>query len=267
METRTIRLLIYVFSGLIAVFLLLIGADYLASRFEASKNVEDTSGHGPGKPQSAAEMARRAIAEAKAQGGLPAPRTNFSSAPFSSGGVMVVRNKEFNGVAEKPKSVMDMLNELGGGDKRLPSPIKLKDADLDKKIAVGGKVERTRVKATVTPETGRGDGQEGTTLLGAPVDYKVFKSSETWWAFANARKQKAVRNDFSKNDLLILVSVSDFPNGIFSVQGVEAGPKETVVRYRVDPMGMSPDTPAAQREAFAYAPVPKGRPVRLEQVP
>lgn len=265
MENRSIRLLIYFFAGLVALFAVLMTVNYAASRFEASGSADQ--GAGPAKPLTPSEMAQRTIADAKAGGGLAAPRTNFSSAPVVSGGVMVVKEKDFSGVSEKPKSMMEMLSDMSGGDKKKPAPIKLKDEDLDKKIDVGGKVEEPKVKARPMPELGREAGQEGPTLLSAPVDYKLFKTQSTWAAFAGARKQKPVNNDFSRYDLLILVSLSDFPNGIFSVQGVDAGPKETVVRYRVNPMGMAAETPAAQRDAFATAQVPKGRPVRLEQVP
>lgn len=262
MDHRTIRALIWFFSGVILLFVLLMAVNFLGSRFGEHEDVPERP-----RPLTPGEMAQRTIDAARNSGGLPAPRTNFSSAPFSSGGVMLVKDGEFNGVAEKPKSVMDMLSELGGGDKRKPAPIKLKDEDLDKKITVGGQIKPPPVKASVTPDQGRGAGLEGQTMLTAPVDYKVFKSSETWWTFAAARKQKAGPHDFSKADLLILISVSDFPNGIFTVDSVEAGKKETVVRYRVNPMGMASETPAAQRDAYASAPVPKGKPVRLEQVP
>ena len=49
--------------------------------------------------------------------------------------------------------------------------------------------------------------------------------------------------------------------------GVEPGRKETLVKYRVNPLAMGADTDRAAREAYPSAPVPKGRPVRLQQVP
>ena len=78
---------------------------------------------------------------------------------------------------------------------------------------------------------------------------------------------KPVSYDFASGNLLILVSVSDFPSGIFRVVNVETGKKETVVKYRVNPLGMVDETPKEQREAYAAALVPKNKPVRLEQVP
>mgnify|MGYP001765330315 CR=1 FL=1 len=263
MDNRTLRFLIYFFLGLLGLFMVLMAVNYAGSLLGRQAAVTEEK-KGPLTPT---EMAAQTIADARNRGGLPPPRTNFSSAPFSSGGVMVVKNKDFNGVAARPKTMMELLSELGGGDRSKPAPIKITDTDMDKKIAIGGEVKPPKVAAASMPEIGREAGQEGATLLSVPVDYKLFKSAETWAAFAAARKQKAVAHDFSKSDLLILVSLSDFPNGIFSVAGVEPDKKETVVKYRVNPMAMTPETPAAQRDAYAAAPVPKGVPVRLVQVP
>jgi hypothetical protein len=117
------------------------------------------------------------------------------------------------------------------------------------------------------PEMGRGEAQEGVTLLNAPVDYKIFKSSETWWAFANSRKLGPEARDFSTYDLLILISLSDFPSRIFNITGLERGKKETVVSYRVNPLAMASELRPGQSDSYASAPVPKGVPIRLQQVP
>ncbi len=273
MDSKIIRSLIYFFSGIIVLFFLLMLINYIGSwttSLSESAAREEMSKKTPG----ASDTAQQALAAAKYSGGargsmIPAAREDLSSAAVNAdGAIMLVKEKEFGGVAEKPKDMMAMLSELGGGDKRKPSPIALKDADLGKKIVVeGNQVKEPRVSGGAMPELGRNPGQDGHTLLTAPVDYKLFKSSETWNAFEISRKMKFVGYDFSSGNLLILVSVSDFPSGIFSIVEVEKGKKETVVKYRVNPLGMADGASKEQREAYAAALVPKGKPVRLQQVP
>ncbi len=273
MDARVIRSLIYMFGGLIVIFTLLILVNYIGSFMG---NPSELPGQkADNKPESAEAIAQQALAAARAGGAgrtslMPMTRQGLSTATLASGdAIMLVKDNNFSGVAEKPKDMLEMLSDMAGGSKKKPAPIALSDADLDKKIRnLGTDPEKEqRLKKSVMPEMGRGAGEEGVTLLAAPVDYKVFKSSETWWSFANSRKLRPGEHDFSSADLLILVSLSDFPSGIFSVAGVERGKKETVVKYRVNPLAMGADTTPEQREAYASAPVPKSRPVRLQQVP
>ena len=272
MDARFLKTLIYIFSGLIVLFSLLILVNYVGS---LAGNRSELAGQDvPGKDTvSASDMAQQALAAAKMSGGargsaVPGFRKDLSSAAVNSeGAIMIVKEKGFGGVAEAPKGMMDILSELSG-DKRKPDPIAIRDADLDKKITVDGNtVKEPKLTSSSMPELGRRPGQEGLTMLSAPVDYKIFKSSDTWAAFASSRKLKPGSLDFGAYDLLLLISLSDFPSGIFSIAGVEPGKKETVVKYRVNPLAMASETSKDQREAYAMSPVPKGRPVRLEQVP
>ncbi len=274
MDTKFLRLLIYLFSGLIVVFALLMLVNYLGSYAGSRIVLPGQEAAGDKKEINPEAFARQAIAAAKYGAGarnpvFPGGGANFSTGPVNSGGaIMLVKVKDFSGVAESPKGMMDLLNDMGGGGRNKKPVIALGEADLDKKISVPSAPEKgPRRGASPMPELGRSSGQEGVTLLSAPVDYKIFKSSETWWAFANSRKFRPEAQDFSSADLLILVSVSDFPSGIFKITGVETGKKETVVKYRVDPLAMGQDTPKEQREAYAAAPVPKKLPIRLQQVP
>lgn len=275
MDGRIFRSLIYLFSGLIVIFTLLIGINYIGSRAGAPA-VLPGQAEDDNRPGGASAMAEQALAAAKYASAssarasmIPSSRQGLSTAAVNAdGAINVVRIKDFSGVAETPEDMMSMLNQMGGG-KRKPAPVRLSDADLRKKIrSLGGEPGREpRLRISTMPEMGRGAGDEGVTMLSAPVDYKIFKSSDTWWSFANSRKLKAGPHDFSAADLLILISVSDFPSGIFSVDGVEKGRKETVVKYRVNPLAMAFEMPRDQREAYAAAAVPKGKPVRLQQVP
>ena len=273
MDSKIIRSLIYFFSGIILLFFLLMLVNYIGSwttSLSESAAREEMSRKTPG----ASDAAQQALAAAKYSGGargsmIPAAREDLSSAAVNAdGAIMLVKEKEFGGVAEKPKDMMQLLSDLGGGNKGKPSPIAIKDADLGKKIVVAGnQVKEPKLTNSAMPELGRNPGQEGLTLLSAPVDYKLFKSSETWNAFEVSRKMKFTAYDFAAGNLLILISVSDFPSGIFSIVEVEKGKKETVVKYRVNPLGMADGASKEQREAYATALVPKNKPVRLEQVP
>lgn len=274
MDNRLLRMLIYLFSGLIVVFSLLILVNYIGSMTGSSSGLpgqeEDAK-----TPQSASELAQQALNLAKY--GAPPPTASMvpgyrkglsTSSVNAEGSINIVKEKEFGGVAETPKGMMDMLTELSGGDKKKPSPVALTDTDLDKKITVGGVPgKEPRLGVSTMPELGRRPGQEGLTMLSAAVDYKLFKSSDTWAAFASSRKVKSPELDFNAYNLVILVSLSDFPSGIFSIAGVERGRKETVVKYRVNPLAMAAETSRDSRESYAMSPVPKGVPVRLEQVP
>ncbi|MDP2865870.1 MAG: hypothetical protein Q8O90_06480 [Elusimicrobiota bacterium] len=256
------------------MFSLLILVNYMGSLSGSPAGLPGQEEAG-GKLPVSEDLARQAMTSARYAKGvsgsmIPAQRQVLStSAVNSSGAIRLVREKTFGGVAEPPKDMMSILSELSGGDKKKPAPIALKESDLDGEIISlgGGPEKEPRLKSAAMPEMGRGAGQEGVTLLSAPVDYKLFKSSDTWRAFANSRKLGDGAYDFSSYDLLILVSLSDFPSRIFAITGVERGKKETVVSYRVNPLAMASELPPGQRDSYASAPVPKGVPVRLMQTP
>lgn len=288
MEGRFLRALIYVFSGLIVLFSLLMLVNYVGSL--AGTRLELPGQDGAGKKTAGAEaLAQEALAAARYGGGargsmIPSYRQGLSTAAVKTdGAIMLVREKSFGGVAETPKDMMAVLGELSGGDKRKPPPIALRDADLDKKIVVGGEPgKEARRAAPAMPELGRRPGQEGATLLNAPVDYKVFKSSETWWAFANSRKCRSVPEadsglkpapslfsspDFARDSVVALVSMSELPNGIFKIVKIEKAGKELRLDYRVDPLAMAAGAGPDRHDFYSAAVVPKGIPIRLNQVP
>lgn len=284
--TRLLRTLIFIFSGLIVVFLLLMALNYFGSLAGEGAPWREKAAS---EEQSASERADAALAAAKASGGaraslVPGYRQGLSTASVrADGAINLVKDSSFGGVAEAPKSMMEVLNELSGGDKSKPQPIALKDKDLDKKITVGGDPgKEPRVAGAAMPELGRRPGQEGVTLLTAPVDYKLFRSSETWAAFSASRKCRAEPEasasfkpavssfsapDFSRDAVVVLVSVSDLPNGIFRIVKAEKAGKEIVISYRVDPLAMSASAETPQHDLYSGAVVPRGLKVRLSQVP
>lgn len=287
MGTKFLRTLVYIFSGMIVVFSLLMLVNYIGS----------LSGTDPDKPAEALSDGRlpsvdgqvqRTLDAAKAAGGargsmIPPPARDLSTAAVASkGAIRVVKDKNFNGVAEAPKDMMALLSELGGGDKRKPAPIRLAESDLDGEIIqLGGAPEKEpRLKISSMPEMGRQAGQEGVTMFTAPVDYKVFKSSETWWAFANSHKCRQTAEsqagfkqpltglasvDFSAQSVVLLISMSDLPSGIFKIVKLERSGRSVSVKYKVDPMGMAAG--AGDHDFYSAAVLPKDSSIKLLQVP
>ncbi|MCM2266434.1 MAG: hypothetical protein NDI60_01520 [Elusimicrobiales bacterium] len=286
MDTRLLRTLIYLFSGLIVVFSLLMLVNFFGSL--AGRRLDLPGQEGP-KAASAEAAAQEALAAAR-QGAsprasmIPSYRQGLSTAAVKTeGAIMLVKEKAFGGVVEEPKGMMEMLGELSGGDKNKPAPVSLKESDLGKKVSIGldpGK--EPSLAGSSMPELGRRPGQEGVTLLKAPVDYKLFKSSETWAAFTASRKCSAnpeaaaglkpvpssfAAPDFSRDLVVVLVSVSELPNGIFKIVKVEKAAREVVISYRVDPLAMAAGAENSQHDFYSGAVIPGGLKVRLSQVP
>ena len=265
MDGKVIRVFIYFFLAIIGIFLLFMTVNF----FDNNSNNKV-----PGKKEEPKGMSISENLTGTAKylsvvkpPVLPSEQGISSASLRSEGAIMLVREKNFNGVAERPKSMMAALNEMGSNKNK--ATIVLSDSDLNKKIAALAPPERLpRLNGAAMPEMGSDPGSEGGALISAPVDYKIFTSSEVWWSFANSRKLKPIDHDFSSSDLLILISVSDFPSDIFKIAGVEKSRKETVIKYRVDPQAMSARKDEDDKETFAGADVPrKGPPIRLQQVP
>jgi hypothetical protein len=290
MDNKLLRLLIYIFSGFIVLCSLLMLVNYFGSL--AGSRLDLPGQENPAKKALSAEaLAQEALASAKAAAGIglgsgsiiPSFRVGLSSSAVKTdGAIMLVKEKSFDGVAEAPQDLMAVLSDLSGGDKRKPAPIAMKDADLNKKITVGGPVgKEARLTVSTMPELGRRPGQEGVTLLNAPVEFKVFKSSETWWAFTASRKCRAAAEagaglkpapsslagpDFSRDAVVVLISVSELPNGIFKILKVEKAGKELLLDYRVDPLAMAAGDDD-QHDFYSAAVIPRNLPVKLRQVP
>ena len=289
MDLKVLRTLIYVFSGLLVLFCLLILVNYVGSISGSSRGLPGQEA-AEEKIQDPAAMAEQALAAARYSGGarasmIPASRQGLSTgAVNSAGAIMLVKDDNFSGVAEAPQDMMDLLSTLSGGDKKKPSPIAMKESDLDKKIMnVGGAPPaEASLKASAIPEMGRGAAQEGLTLFTAPVDYKIFKSSGTWWAFANSHKCRSVSEtgpesgstaspltapDFSREAVVVLVSVSELPNGIFRIIKYEKAGKALLISYKVDPMAMAAGGEDSRHDFYSAAVIPKSAAVKLIQVP
>jgi len=264
MNTKTIKLLIAFFIGLLCLFTGLIMLNY----FEP----------GPAAPQfSAGAAAQRALAEASASANTREKvpliyRTDLSTDSVrSQGAIMLVKNGEFYGVAEEPEGMMDKLTEMSGSNKKKIAPIPLTEQDLDRTIVIS---RSSKPEPPLNPSAVPGLDESASalrmgaaTMITAPVNYQLFTSSETWLAFAISHKGHFPAADFSKERMLILVSVSALPSGIFKITGIKKASRETLVLYRVDPLAMSAENAAAEHDFYSAASVPKGTAIKLQQVP
>ena len=262
MDIKTIRILIYCFLVVIAAFTFFIFLNALGAR-------------APADPRAGAyALAQSALANAQLNAAgiaaLPVPvAQHFSSSSVKTeGAIMIVRESKFQGVAEPPKSPMEILNEMSGVNRYKIQPIALKDSDLGKKIVTPGEpLKEPGLADSSVPALGKTP-NGGLVMIKAPVGYELFTSSATWAAFAGSHKCATVKADFLKENVLVLVSLSDFPSGIFKIADLKSVKKELVVHYRVDPLAMSAASEAGAQQAYSAAVVPKSAAkMRLEQVP
>lgn len=200
----------------------------------------------------------------------------------SSPGPLVVKESRFDSVSEPPKSLMEVLQDMAGGgkNKKKPPAIFMKDGDLDKKIILPS----FPVKP---PRMGGGTLQTSDALPTAPVTYKLFRDSSTWSAFRDSHdiKHFSVNSstksgfkglygvkrfppDFASQAAVILVSLSEFPSGIFQIVKIMKEKAKTVIQYRINPFSMSPTNPGASPHAYSAGVIDRPKlPIVLEQVP
>lgn len=182
---------------------------------------------------------------------------------YSSGAIKIVKDPEFEGVSPPPKSVMEKLNEMAGGRKKI-SPVEL--GDFDKKVSIL-RSEENELSASEVPLPGKEEKYRPLKILKAWVDYKIFTTKQNWEAFSSSHKVRELNPDFSRQNILILVSLSGMPSGIFNI--VECGRKAGKIRvdYKLNPVVMS-DKYEGERNLYSACLVDKSRlPVELKQVP
>ena len=220
--------------------------------------------------------AERMLAEARAGSRIRETSPPSYVVRFATGGAgaegarMLVRSDGFEGVAEEPQSIMAALAEMSGNKEPKVPPVRFTGSVLRKKVRLksSGRSVKLNASAVLRPGESGAPGNMGRkSMIAAPVDYQLFKSSGTWNAFTRSHKGRFPEADFSREYMLILVSVSDLPSGIFKVADVKRTEQEVVVLYRVDPLAMAAGPGAKERGLYSATPVPKGPTVRLEQVP
>src|SRR3989339_611667 len=133
MKKKIIKTIIALLSAAVVMSLIMAAVNYVYG---------DRSDFVPGAP---AVDAQKALNEAHDRNldrlqSLPSYRTSPSTGTAGTGpqgSLMVVKSRDFGGVAESPKDLLAALNEMAGGDeKEKPAPIHLTESDLNKKISV-----------------------------------------------------------------------------------------------------------------------------------
>ncbi len=195
----------------------------------------------------------------------PMPKTNIDGKEtFETESIKIVKEKDFMEVAEKPKSPMQKLIEMAQGKKK-PS-IYIDEKDLNKKINLYGKVsENQKLQTAEVPQPGE-EPKSRLTRISAPVTYKVFKEENSWKEFIKTHKVREIKTDFSKNDVLILVSNSELPNGIFIADSFKLVKDIITVYYKVNPLEMSAMSENKMQHHFSAINIPKKTNIKLEQI-
>lgn len=195
----------------------------------------------------------------------PMPTNYFEGKEtFETQAIKIVKDKDFSQVAEKPKSPMQQLLEMAKGKDK--SPIYLSENDLNKKINLYEKILTSeKLEPSKVPLPGEQQ-QTKLTRISAPVIYKVFKNENEWEIFLKDHKVREIKTDFSKNDVLILVSNSELPNGIFLADSFKKDKNTVTVYYRVDPLQMSSKSENKTQFHYSALNIPKNCQVKLEQI-
>ncbi len=194
-----------------------------------------------------------------------------TSAPvYSHGAIRIIKDSDFEGVNPPPKSMMRKLRDMAQSKKNKTDPIQLNERDFDKKIFISTDVVKQTVKISRVPGLGEADAQSDSkiTMIKVSVDYKLFTGVKTWAAFTSSHKGDFPDIDFTKKNAVILVSLSDFPSGIFKIVGIIKKSKEIIVKYRVNPLIMAVNNKPDRHDYYTAAGMPKvDLPIRLVQVP
>ncbi|MFH1619345.1 MAG: hypothetical protein ABIG11_05515 [bacterium] len=188
--------------------------------------------------------------------------------------LMVVKEKDFEAVEEPPKDMFETLQDMGGGGKKKKPVLHMTDKELTAtRIALVSSREdegRTKRRSGPVPRPGENIPVSAYQAVfpTAPVTHKLFRDPAVWSAFTAAHRGKYPSVDFKKQSVVILVSLSDFPSGIFKIVEVVKEKKRTRIRYRVDPFAISADNPQAAPYLYSAATVDReAPPIVLEQVP
>ena len=263
MKRNTLKYCIFGFAGIICLALVFM--------FTRSSREEKQSYHG----QQAAKIAEKIRFESKKNMenerdfGRRLKFTETSAPVYSHGAISIVKDSDFEGVNEKPKTMMQKLQAMAEAKKSKFDPIQLNDKDLKKKIFISTEVLNQSVKSSKVPGLGEDEqGDSKITMIKAPVDYKLFKDSKTWGAFTSSHKGNFPDIDFSRENVVILVSLSDFPSGIFKITDVIKETKEIIIKYRVNPLIMAVGNKPDIHKHYTASSISKADlPILLVQVP
>lgn len=188
-----------------------------------------------------------------------------TSAVYETEAIKLVKNKDFNDVAEKELDPMTKLAELVKSKNK--NYVNLKESDLNKKINLYENISKSeKINTVVVPEMGKET--SSITPIVAPCDYKIFKTSSSWSSFIEYNRiRDRVNADFLKEDIIIIISKSDIPPGVFKIDSVKIEKNIATVLYRVDIFEISEDNKNAKRDFYTATKIPKSvKKIKLKQI-
>ncbi|MCX7641145.1 MAG: hypothetical protein N2Z20_00740 [Elusimicrobiales bacterium] len=205
-------------------------------------------------------MAKNAIEQAK--GRLNYQVNVASTEVFNTEAIKLIKEKKIDDIAEKTLDPFTQMAELAKTKRK--TYVNLKESDLDKKIAPNpSSFERLKVmEYDVSSST------SNASLIYAPCDFAIFKTSPSWESFKSLHKiRNDVKVDFSKENIIVIVSKSELPPGIFKIDNVIIQGDVAIVNYRVDVLEMAEDNPNAKTNFYSATTVlKKVKSIRLNQV-
>ena len=176
--------------------------------------------------------------------------------------IKLIKEKGFEDIAEKP---VDPFKELAEKEKaRRQTYVKLHESDLKKHIVLStASFDNMKIKEYQISS----QAASGYQMIYAPCDYIVFKSSPSWIEFINNHKvREKINPDFSKENVVVIVSKSELPPGIFRVKDVSFDKKTAFVNFYVDVFEISEENPEARPNFYSAVKVPKGFDIKLRQI-
>lgn len=264
-KEKILRRMFYVIIGLAVLCAVVVGIGSIAARLHPVEKEIDTDKIAHDESMKGI-YTMPSVKSKVVQGGLPSEKYDMSPETNPEGSTgMLVKMKDFKGVAVKRKNPVQMLNELSSPAK--PS-VTFREDVSDGKILLqpSGEMPVKLDYSEGVPEPGMPLEKSGITLITAPVDYKIFSSGSVWKTFADTYGIK-LENDFKKNSVVVLVSMSEFPHGIFSIKDVKTEKNNVEILYSVNPLLMSSGIDADMRRQYAYAQIPAGtKKITLRQV-
>lgn len=207
------------------------------------------------------KMAQNSIEQAK--GRIVNSQVDISSKEvFNTEAIKLIKDKNFKEILEKPKDPFSQLAELARPKNK--TYVTLKESDLNKKIAPNQTAfEKFKIiEYDITSST------SNTSPIYAPCDFMIFKTSTSWESFSNIHKIKnKLTPDFSNENVLVIVSKSELPPGIFKIEEVVYEKDTAIIKYRVDVLEMAEENPNAQTNFYSATTVlKKAKEIKLKQI-
>ena len=232
-----------------AIFFILMGVYFYIENKYSSKSVA------PDLDKDYAAVAIEEANNALANARNPVAKIDTTTVDvYDTEAIKLVKNKNFVDVAEKPVDPMTQLAELAKSKNKVY--VNLSEKDLDKKINLYENIKKSeKISSVVVPDMGKD--LSNITPVYAPCDYKVFKTSASWNAFiSHNRVREKPSVDFSKENIVTIVSKSDLPPGIFKIDSFNNKDRVITILYRVDVLEIADDNPNSTRDFYSIVKIP-----------